>query len=318
MSNYICRVLDPNEYDEWDKFVDLSPQGTLFHRSYWLGASGMDFGIYGCFKDDQLTAGLPLTYRSRFGIMQATHPPLTPYLGILFRDRNAKYVNRISDEKKIAGLIARRIKDDFKVIRFKLTPAVIDLQPFIWEGFSSSVRYTYLLDLRDLDAVWNGMAESRRRNIKRAEKDGVYVEADCAFEVTLNLVKKTFQRQNQETGFIENAIKFHQVLDQRKQCHSFISHDASGEPIAAVYIVWDNKRSYYLLGGYAPEKGHHGGSALAMWEAIKFTKAKLGLDEFDFEGSMVQPVEQFFRKFGGTLTPYYSVRWSTQLLQYMR
>ena len=34
---------------------------------------------------------------------------------------------------------------------------------------------------------------------------------------------------------------------------------------------------------------------------------ELGLNQFDFEGSRIQPVEQFFRKFGGKLTPYYTV-----------
>ena len=58
-----------------------------------------------------------------------------------------------------------------------------------------------------------------------------------------------------------------------------------------------------------------------MWEAIKFTKEELGLNQFDFEGSMIQPVEQFFRKFGGKLTPYYTVSWtkpSAKLLQAAR
>jgi hypothetical protein len=36
-----------------------------------------------------------------------------------------------------------------------------------------------------------------------------------------------------------------------------------------------------------------------MWETIKFTKEELGLNQFDFEGSMMQPVELFFRKVGG-------------------
>jgi len=47
-----------------------------------------------------------------------------------------------------------------------------------------------------------------------------------------------------------------------------------------------------------------------MWEAIKFTKEELGLNQFDFEGSMIQSVEQFFRKFGGRLTPFYTVNWT--------
>ncbi len=53
MSDYICRILDVTEYDRWDEFVDLSPQGMLFHKSYWLGVSEIDFRIYGCFNGDK-------------------------------------------------------------------------------------------------------------------------------------------------------------------------------------------------------------------------------------------------------------------------
>ena len=91
-----------------------------------------------------------------------------------------------------------------------------------------------------------------------------------------------------------------------------------GKAIAVVYIVWDEKRSYYILGGYDVEESHHGASAIAMWEAIKFTKEELGLNQFDFEGSMMQPVELFFRKFGGKLTPYYTVSWSKPSVKLLR
>lgn len=42
-------------------------------------------------------------------------------------------------------------------MRFNFTPFSTDLQSFIWEGFSSGVRYTYLLELDDLEDVWKGM-----------------------------------------------------------------------------------------------------------------------------------------------------------------
>ena len=44
-----------------------------------------------------------------------------------------------------------------------------------------------------------------------------------------------------------------------------------------------------------------------MWRAIQYTATDLKLPEFDFEGSAIPAVEQFFRKFGGTLTPYHSI-----------
>jgi len=74
------RKLETTEYDNWDKFVASSPQGTLFHKSYWLRASGRDFRIYGYFKGEELFAGLPLVCSvSRLGVKNASHPSLTPY-----------------------------------------------------------------------------------------------------------------------------------------------------------------------------------------------------------------------------------------------
>ena len=34
------RKLKATEYDTWGRFVAVSPQGTRFHKSYWLQASG--------------------------------------------------------------------------------------------------------------------------------------------------------------------------------------------------------------------------------------------------------------------------------------
>ena len=72
------RNLEATEYRNWDKFVANSPQGTLFHKSYWLESSGREFRIYGYFKGEELFAGLPLCGVSRLGVQIAFHPHLTP------------------------------------------------------------------------------------------------------------------------------------------------------------------------------------------------------------------------------------------------
>ena len=308
--NFEIRPLSENEFSLWDDFVSQSFQGTLFHKTYWLNTSGEKFKIYGCFKNGNLLGGLPIICKSKFGIKQAVHPPLTPYLGVIFKKSETKYVNRISEEKKISESIAKRIKEDFDFVRFNFSPLFTDLQPFVWQGFSSNVRYTYLLNLKNLEKAWKGMEDNRRNDIRRAEKDGIVVESSDSFKEAFALVERTFQRQGIEVKFKSAASGYNKVLNKKGQSKSFLARNKGGKAIAMVYIVWDKKRSYYLLGGYDPEKRHHGASAIAMWEAIKFTKEKLGLDEFDFEGSMIPQVEQFFRKFGGELTPYYSVAWA--------
>ena len=315
MADFVVKCLSSCDYENWDTLVAQSPQGTVFHKTYWLKASDKDFRIYGCFKNGDLFAGLPIIIKKRFGIEHASHPPLTPYLGIVFRKSQAKYVKRISEEKEITKAIAAKIKADLRLIKFHTTPLPTDLQPFIWEGFSCGVRYTYLLDLNDIEKAWQQMDARRRNDITRAEKDGIYIDTNCTFEETFTLVEKTFTRQSQEPLFKSTAFRYHEALNSRNQCKSFLAKNKQGKAIAVAYIIWDEKRSYYLLGGYDPQEKHHGASAKAIWEAIKFTKEQLGLDQFDFEGSMMKPVEKFFRKFGGNMTPYYTVFWASPLVK---
>jgi hypothetical protein len=60
------------------------------------------------------------------------------------------------------------------------------------------------------------------------------------------------------------------------------------------------------MGGYGSEHKHHGAGPAAMFAAIRHAK-KQGLAIFDFEGSMIPPIERYFRGFGGLLTPYLTV-----------
>jgi hypothetical protein len=49
-----------------------------------------------------------------------------------------------------------------------------------------------------------------------------------------------------------------------------------------------------------------GANTLLYWEAIRL--ASQVSRAFDFEGSMVEPIEHYFRGFGGRQTPYFCVR----------
>jgi hypothetical protein len=64
-----------------------------------------------------------------------------------------------------------------------------------------------------------------------------------------------------------------------------------------VYLVWDAESAYSLMSGNDPRLRSSGAISLLRWEAIKF--AREVTRRFDFEGSMLEPVERFFRAFGG-------------------
>jgi len=308
-SNYKIRKIKSDNYDQWDNFVEKSNEGMLFHKSFWLEASENEFNIIGCFTGEELRAGMAIGIDTNMiGKNIVTNPVLSPYSGIIYEEKRGKRVTYNSNKKKMTEEIINYVEERYNNFSLNLSFKITDVQPFIWNNFNCEVKFTYVLTISDLDKVWKKMDSGTRRSIKKAQKDKLSVKKHDNFDTMLNLVKMSYNRQNMTIENFKSAAKrYFNILNTRDCCKNFVCYDKDDRPIGGVFIVWDNKRSYYLLGGYDPEHGHHGATSLAMWEAIKYTSQTLDLDQFDFEGSMVKSIERFFRKFGGELTPYYKI-----------
>jgi hypothetical protein len=306
--SYEIRALAADEFPRWDEFVRQSPQGTLFHTPLWLQATGIPFQLLGCFRGIEMRGGFALSLVGDRAAGMA-HQGITPYLGVLYPISQGKYVTEISNNKEIGIAFASYLKREFKQIDIGFPPEVIDLMPFRWQGFTSTVGYTYRLSLKHFESVFENMDATRRRNIVSAEKAGVKVETGADLGQILHLRDKTFERQGLPSEYVQAAFKLEQALRPVGRCLGFLARNKENEPAGGVWIVWDEKRAYYLLGGYDHAAKSNNAVALAMWRAIQYTATNLQLAEFDFEGSVIPPVERFFRKFGGTLTPLYTIRY---------
>lgn len=315
MPEFELRPLTEQEFPAWDAFVNKSPHSTLFYKIPWLKAPGWNFTIYGYLKGGELYAGIPMSWSKRWGFKVALQPTPTPYLEIIFKEQDAKYVQRLSKEKEAIRPLARRLKHDFDYIYFHLPPGPVDLQPFIWEGFSIGVEYTYIINLnKSLDEIWHNLHHTKRNEILKVQQKGVRITPSGDFEQTFKIVEKTFSRQGTKLNYKTAALNYNRVATEAGRGKSFHAIDKNGNTIAVVYLVWDNKRSYSLLGGHDSESSYRGAKALAIWESIKFSKG-IGLQQFDFEGSMIPQIELFIRKFGGKQTPYFTLAWCKPYLK---
>jgi hypothetical protein len=305
---YDVRVLEAGEFARWNEFVRQSPQGTLFHTTLWLEAANIPFLLLGCFRGSEMRGGFALSLLGdRFAGMP--HRGITPYLGILFPASQGKYVTEISNNKEIGIAFAAFLKREFKQVDIDFSPEAIDTMPFRWQGFTVGLGYTYRLSLKSFETVFDNMDATRRRNIVSAEKAGITVEAGVDLGQILRLREMSFERQGLATQHEQAAYRFEHALQPVNRCQGFLARNKENKPVGGVWIVWDEKRAYYLLGGYDHEAKSNNAVALAMWRAIQYSAVDLQLAEFDFEGSVIPPVERFFRKFGGTLTPSYRIRY---------
>ena len=96
----------------------------------------------------------------------------------------------------------------------------------------------------------------------------------------------------------------------------FFAQDKNGNIHAAIYVVLDSNCAYYLLGGGDPALRSSGAHSLLVWEAIRY--ASQFVDQFDFEGSMVQSIERFFRSFGAKQVPYFHITHAQKKLNFLK
>lgn len=279
----------------------------LFSRDWWLdtvcgGAKNWDVAIVE--RDAKVIASMPYFLKKKAGFSLLTHPPLTQTLGPWLSPSKAKYAKALAEQKDLMqALIDQLPYFDFfsQNWNYKNT----NWLPFYWRGFKQTTRYTYIIqNLTDEKLIWTGLQANIRTDIRKAEnRFKLTVRDDLGLEVFLRLNRLTFERQGQMMPYSEEFVHRLDASCGERNCRKIlIAVDSEGRPHAGVYIVWDENSAYYIMGGGDPELRNSGATSLCMWHAIKY--AITVTRQFDFEGSMMEPVERFFRGFGAKQTQY--------------
>jgi hypothetical protein len=278
----------------------------IFQEPWWLDAVAPgSWRSLEIVRNDQLVARMPIVTSRRFGFRIIRNPPLTPTLGPWLRAFDGSGLKRLASEKDLlTGLIDQLPHSDYFEASFH--HQLTNWLPFYWRGFEQTTRYTYVLqDLSDLDRIWGRLHESVRRNIRKARRE-LAVRTDLSLDRLLDLSALTFRRQGQELPFTRDlAGRIDAACEFRNARRMFFAEDLKGRIHAALYVVLDKHCAYYLLGGADPQFRSSGAQNLLLWEAIQFA-SRQGID-FDFEGSMIEPIERVFRSFGARQVPYLQV-----------
>jgi len=279
--------------------------GSIFCQPWWLDAVAENrWDKVEIKKGDQLVARLPYAW-SNGRREELVMPQLTQILGPWVDVGNGKLCSQLARHKDlmqelIAGLPA------FNLFQQNFHYSIDNWLPWYWKKFQQTTRYTYVLeDLSDSEAIWNGFASNIKSDVRKAKKQ-VEIETPDSADDFFELNEMVFQRQSQSVPYKRSFLeKLDDACSQRGRRKIFLARGLDGQPHAACYIVWDSESAYYLLGGGHPELRRSGATSLCVWEAIQF--AACVTKKFDFEGSMVEPIERFFRGFGATPKPYFRI-----------
>lgn len=273
----------------------------VFMQAWYLDAvcEGGEWEVILIREGEELIAAYTYFVKQKMGFKYITMPPFVKVMGpyISSRYRGLKKSHQLLEQLITQLPKVDCIKQDFHY-------SVSNWLPFYWSGFKQSGRYTYLIDISDMHIVYGSINRNMKRNIEKA-KSQLRLGTDLPIEEFYAINKMSFDRQgisipysldqlkkHDEALAAQNARKIFYAIDRKRQIHS------------ASYLIWDQNSSYYHLSGDNPDLRQSGAGIFLIWEAIRYSCNQLGLQTFDFEGSMLKPVEQIRRQFGAKQQHY--------------
>ena len=295
-------TLSAEEFEQWDALVSISPHGTVFHYSWWLQATGCEFKILGYWDENgTLIGGIPLPFKRRAGLRLYHAPKLTPYLGPIFDLTSVdKSADRLLIMREVGEKLARAIRG-FDSLSYTAGAAAPDLQGFLWADFRADLGYTFRIEAgTTIDQAYQQISRTHRQKLN---KSGDYlIETADDVSVLAALSNQTFERQGIERPYSETYLQrlWHEA-SKRKRGIVYNARDLNGRPAAALLIVYDYRTSYQIVSGVDMAMPNSPAGGLLTWRGI--CDALNAGRTFDFEGSSIRGVEQYYRRWGGQAHP---------------
>jgi hypothetical protein len=317
MSKIEARVLTDNDYPEWDKLVEQSKQGTIFHSSIWVTTAAeilhLNYTIIGVFRDGQLIGGCTFYLDKKFRIFITgyTDVPLFPYGGIVILDsKSSNTKTSETREHEIIGLILEKIQTlGLSHVNLINSPALCDIRPFKYEGWREYVYYAYIKSLEH--DIFLSFSPKVRTHIREARKMGISVRREYNPEVYWKLTESTYGRQNLKIPIQKKQLfAFMEMLVKNKLGEMWIAWTSDGEPASAEFLVWDAKRVYMWIAASDERFKKTSSTSLSQLEIFQNLQER-GFREVNMMSGNMSNLSMFASSFNPCLVPYYRVEQST-------
>ena len=297
-----------NDEALWDSFVSSSPQGSVFSKTRWIKTAASAQGgmprFFGVFENNKLAAGISCIELSKGGLKKITTPVLTPYGGMVYGPWTGK---RQSEEESFnmdcAEELIKYIGSRYNYSFFIHSPGLSDIRPFTWAGWNERVRYTYVVDLTDVDEIWDHMERRVRTVLRKADS-----ELEISGAIDLSDFGELYEHIYKDRGSkppIERKIVTTMTGDILKSGIGEMRTvlNKAGDVISSMITVSENTTAYAWISGSIPESNSSGAFSLLFWDAIR--RYSGSCTYLDMVGANFSSIAFFKKGFGGKLKPYY-------------
>jgi len=292
------------QYALWDDFVERSPQGAIYAKSWYLEVLQCPFQLLAVINGERIIAGIVLSknIRGDYG-----NPYLGKYLGVYYDDFAGNEYTQETKRRKATQLLLTEL-DKLPTFDYFFHPNFETYLPFYKKDFDNRLRYSYWINLKsqstaEIEAQFHSKLRSE---IKFAQKQNYQLTEDISIATFYQICEQTFLQKSAKFPFTLSFFEHY--------CHRLIDleilklmgiKNKEGQLMAAIGLLLTPKVTTLILSGMDKRYIQRGANELLIYEGIRLAKAQSNW--FDFEGSMIGEIESFYRKFGGEFRPYMTV-----------
>ncbi len=301
------QLLKRTEIDDeaWNAFVDRSPQRYLYYYTWYLDGVCPDWQAVQVSHGGEPVLQWPLPVKKKGPLPYAWQPRLTQFGGPVFRPFNEP---RHRQHHQIKSALQEAIKALPKLVSLdiNLHPELSFFMPFQWAGYKVKPRFTYWLPLEAGYGDLKGeFSSSIRNHLKKAAKAGLSIRQSNDPERFLSLALRATVYDANEAGAFRAIWK---AIAGHRRAFILEAYTPENEPAAAAAFIPDVRNFIFFGNALSPSLRNTGAGSLLIAEGIRMACETCQHEFFDFEGSMLPPVEQYFRAFNPEGKMYLNVQ----------
>jgi len=298
-------VFNRNQIDDtqWNNFISQSPQNIIYAYTWYLDVVCEEWiAIVSFNAQNEWLSVLPLPIYKNYTICRSYIPVFCQYLAVFYAPFQQKAAKELSIKKKLLTNTIDCIPSKIKLLKYNTCSYNTYLLPFFWKKYQLKVKYSYWLKIeKDKQINFRLFSHKTRTCINKAIKHGLICQPTNSIERIIEIGKR-----NIKVSFDENKLRILWKELSRKQLIDAVEvFDENGQHHCGIIYLKHNNKYIYLFGTVENKFKDLGGMSLAIWHIIKNSEA--GIDLHDFQGSMLESIEKFYRGFGAEPVSYVQV-----------
>ena len=312
------KIATEHDAQLWDRIVDSSPQGTLFHTWKWLKIAEKHTGtrlfpLLGL-KGTVVIGILPVFHMKKYGISTVFSPPPStaiPYLGPVIEGyEKYKQSKKESMDKNFQRSVDHYISTQLHCGFTSLSlTANHDPRPYKWANYQLDPIFDYHIDInQDITSIWQNIDANLKGHIKRTEKKGIIIEngsKNDLSDIYDSLVRRYQEQKRAVTVSKDYLMELYDTFSPAN-LQVFVAKQ-NGDTVGGITTLSYKDRVLYWIGGAKPASVSFSPNDLAQWEAIKYANSR-GYKIYEEIGAGTERLAEFKAKYNPKLVSRYSVR----------